>query len=468
MSNRDNTPDLLNELTHSFHITPDKIKTDTDSLKYYGKDWTTYFDIKASAILFPTSTEDVKNIVLWAVKNKIALVPSGGRTGLSGAACALNGEVVVSFEKMHQILEFNETDSTVRVEAGLVIEDLQDFAKSKGLLYPVDFAARGSAMIGGTIATNAGGIKVVRYGLTRDWVMGLKVVTGSGEILNLNNGLIKNATGFDLRQLFIGSEGILGFITEATIKLVPPPKAVQVLVLALDQMSSVMKVFSEFKKHCSLIAYEMFSEKALGHVLNNTGLARPFETISDFYVVCEVETGSAQAEETVMRVFERCLENGWLLNGVISQSEQQQKNFWRYREDISESLSKFSPYKNDISVTISKAPLFMQDLDLVLKQAYPDWEVVWFGHIGDGNLHINILRPQGMSKEDFVQECRKVDAKIFELIKKHQGSISAEHGVGLTKKSFLNYTKSEAEIEIMRGIKKVFDPHSIINPGKVI
>jgi len=459
---------ILNELTQQFHLTADKIKTDADSLKYYGKDWTTYFDIKASAIVFPTTTQDVQNIVLWAKKNNVALVPSGGRTGLSGAACALNGEVVVSFEKMNQILEFNDTDSSVRVEAGVVIEDLQDYAKSKALLYPVDFAARGSALIGGSIATNAGGIKVVRYGLTRDWVLGLKVVTGTGEVLNLNNGLIKNATGYDLRQLYIGSEGTLGFITEATIKLVPPPKAVQVLVLALDQMSSVMKVFSKFKKNCSLTAYEMFSEKALTHVLNSTGLSRPFATISDFYVVCEVETGSVQAEENVMQVFERCLESGWLVDGVISQSEQQQKNFWRYREDISESLSKFSPYKNDISVTISKAPSFMQDLDLILKKSYPEWEVAWFGHIGDGNLHINILRPQGMSNEDFVLECRKVDTQIFELIKKHQGSISAEHGVGLTKKSFLHFTRSEVEIEIMRGIKKVFDPQGIINPGKVI
>lgn len=457
----------LDELTQSFHISTDKIKTDSDSLKYYGKDWTTYFDIKASAVLFPTSTEDVQNIVLWALKNNISLIPSGGRTGLSGAACALNGEVIVSFEKMHNILDFNETDSTVRVEAGVVIEDLQNFAKAQGLLYPVDFAARGSALIGGTIATNAGGIKVVRYGLTRDSVMGLKVVTGHGDILNLNNELIKNATGFDLRHLFIGSEGTLGFITEATLKLVPPPKAVQVLVLALDQMGSVMKVFSEFKKNCSLIAYEMFSEKALVHVLNNTGLTRPFPTVSDFYVVCEVETGSVQAEEDVMQTFESCLEKGWLVDGVISQSEQQEKNFWRYREDISESLSKFSPYKNDISVTISKVPDFMNDLDAILKQSYPDWEVVWFGHIGDGNLHINILRPPTMSKEDFVKECRKVDVKIFELIKKYQGSISAEHGVGLTKKSFLNYTRSEEEIQLMRAIKKVFDPQGIINPGKI-
>jgi glycolate oxidase subunit GlcD len=456
------------DLLNSLKIDASKIKTDPESLKYYGKDWTTYFDIKASAVLFPTSTEDVVQIVQWARKNKVSLVPSGGRTGLSGAACALNGEVIVSFEKMNRLLEFNETESSVRIEPGMITEELQNFAKSKGRLYPVDFAARGSSQMGGNIATNAGGIKVVRYGLTRDWVIGLKVVTGAGEVLELNNGLIKNATGLDLRHLFIGSEGILGFITEATIKMAPKPAPVKVLVFALDQLSNVMKVFSEFKNQCTLQAYEMFSELALGHVLKSTDLPRPFETIADFYVVCEVECANETSEEKIMSVFEFCMEQGWITDGVISQSEQQEKIFWRYREDISEALSKYSPYKNDISVSISKVPQFINDLDSVLKKSYPDWDVVWFGHIGDGNLHINILRPDRMTKELFVTECRKVDLLIFETIKTHKGSISAEHGVGLTKKSFLNYTRSEEEIKIMMGIKKVFDPDSIMNPGKVI
>lgn len=452
----------------SLSLKPEQIKTDSDSLKYYGKDWTTYFDINASAIVFPESTEDVVKTVNWARANKIALVPSGGRTGLSGAACALNGEVIVSFERMHRILSFNATEATVEIEPGVVTESLQEYARTKNLYYPVDFAARGSSQMGGNIATNAGGIKVVRYGLTRDWVIGLEVVTGTGEVLRLNNGLVKNATGLDLRHLFIGSEGILGFITRATIKLAPKPPELKVLVFALDQLSSVMKVFAEFKNRCHLQAYEMFSEKALKHVLHSTGLARPFETVSDFYVVCEVECPSPQAEENIMAVFESCLEEGWLLDGVISQSEAQAKTFWRYREDISEALSAHSPYKNDVAVSVAKVPDFMVDLDLVLSQAYPNWEVVWFGHIGDGNLHINILRPQGMTKEQFVTECRKVDEMVFKSVQKQSGSISAEHGVGLTKKSFLTYTRSPEEIQIMRGIKRVFDPDDIMNPGKVI
>jgi glycolate oxidase subunit GlcD len=454
----------LNEL----ELNSDQIKTDAESLKYYGKDWTTYFDIKASAILFPESTEDVVKIVKWARANKFALIPSGGRTGLSGSACAVNGEVVVSFEKMNKILDFNDIESSVTIQPGVITEALQEYAKSKNLFYPVDFAARGSSQMGGNIATNAGGIKVVRYGLTRDWIIGLEVVTGAGEVLTLNNGLVKNATGLDIRHLFIGSEGILGFITKALIRLAPKPPELKVFVFALDHLSNVMNVFSEFKKNCKLQAYEMFSEKALQHVVRATGLPRPLETVTDFYAVCEVECPTPADEEAVMSVFEKCLENGWILDGAMSQSEVQAKNFWRYRDDITESVSNFSPYKNDISVSISKVPEFIKDLDTVFSNEYPTWEVIWFGHIGDGNLHISILRPQAMAKEDFLKECRRVDELVFKAVNKYQGSISAEHGVGLTKKPFLNYTRSEAEIELMRGIKKVFDPDGIMNPGKVI
>nr|WP_295901796.1 FAD-binding oxidoreductase [uncultured Bdellovibrio sp.] len=446
----------------------DQIKTDEESLKYWGKDWTTYFDIKASAIVFPRKTEDVVALVKWARKNKIALVPSGGRTGLSGSAVATQGEVVVSFDQMNKIKDFSPVDQSVVIEPGVVTEALQEFAHSKHLFYPVDFAATGSSQMGGNIATNAGGIKVVRYGLTREWIAGLKVVTGTGDILELNNGLVKNATGYDLRHLFVGSEGTLGFIVEATIKLAPAPPPMKVLVMAVSGLDAVMKIFAEFKTKTSLVAFEMFSDKALKKVLENTGLPAPLETQSPFYVLAEVETRNEQDEEHALGVFEKCLEEGWVLDGVISQSDVQAATFWRYREDISESLAKYSPYKNDIAVTISKVPPFMEDLDKVLAQAYPTWEVVWFGHIGDGNLHINILRPAGMTKEEFVQECRKVDVMVFDTVKKYKGSISAEHGVGLTKKSFLNYTRSNAEIEIMRGIKKVFDPDNIMNPGKVI
>ena len=456
---------LLNELESIF--SKNQIKMDADSVAHYGRDWTTYYDVKASAIVFPKTVDEIQKLVKWARQNKIALIPSGGRTGLSGAAVATQGEVVVSFDLMNQILDFSEIDQTVVVQAGVVTETLQKFAEEKHLYYPVDFAARGSSQIGGNIATNAGGIKVVRYGMTRNWVASLKVVTGTGEVMELNKALIKNATGYDFRNLFIGSEGTLGFIVEATIQLAPPPPPLQVLVLGVADLDSLMKVFSEFKKNTSLTAFEMFSEKALQHVIHGTGLPRPFETQTSFYVVTEVEIRNDQDQENVLKVFESCVENEWVLDGVLSQSPTQYKNFWRLREDISENLAKFSPYKNDISVAISKVPAFMHELDQILTQHYPHFEVVWFGHIGDGNLHINILRPAHYTKEQFVLECRKVDELIFASIQKFSGAISAEHGVGLSKKSFLTYSRTPHEIELMRGVKKVFDPDSIMNPGKI-
>ena len=263
----------------------DQIKTDAESLKYFGKDWTTYYDVNATAIVFPESTDDVVKLVKWARGSKTALVPSGGRTGLSGAAVATRGEVVVSFDRMNKILEFNEFDQTVRLEPGVVTKELQTFAKDRGFFYPVDFAATGSSQMGGNISTNAGGIKVVRYGMTREWVLGLKVVTGTGDVLELNKGLIKNATGFDLRQLFVGGEGTLGFIVEATMRLLPQPPPTQVMLVAVDGLDSIMKVFGELKKNLSLTAFEMFSDEALTIVMEMQNLPQPLGSRAPFYAV---------------------------------------------------------------------------------------------------------------------------------------------------------------------------------------
>jgi len=446
---------------------PDQIKSDAASLLYYGNDWTSNFDVKASAIVFPESIEQVVNLVKWARKTKTAIIPSGGRTGLSGAAVATNGEVVVSFEKMNKILSFNELDQTVTIQPGVITENLQKYAAEKGFFYPVDFAARGSSQMGGNIATNAGGIKVLKYGLTRDWVASLKVVTGTGEILELNHALIKNATGFDLRQLFVGSEGLLGFIVEATMRLTTPPPPSRLLLLGIPNLDAVMNVCKEMKKRVHLLAFEIFSEKGLARVIEHTKLPRPLPTIAPYYLLVEFECQNEDQETNALSAFESCVEQGWVLDGLLDQSETQAKQFWRYREDITEALAQYTPYKNDISVKISDVPKFMTDLDNVFNKAYPKWEVVWFGHIGDGNLHISILRPSGMTKEEFVRECRKVDEMVYTAVRKYQGSISAEHGVGLTKKDFLQFTRSPAEIQIMRQIKQIFDPDSILNPGKV-
>lgn len=449
-------------------LRPDQVRTDDESLKIYGKDWTTYYDIKASAVLFPESTQEVQKTVQWARAHRIGLVPSGGRTGLSGGACALHGEVVVSLERMNRILDYSESEQIVRSQAGVVTEVIQKFAQEKELFYPVDFAARGSSQIGGNVATNAGGIKVVKYGMTREWVSSLQVVTGTGEVLELGRNLIKNATGYDFKHLFIGSEGTLGFITEVSLRLTQKPNSPRVLLLSLNSLEQVMKVFSEFRKSTSLLAFEMFSKKALNHVLKSTALNFPLSSEGEYFVVLEAESPSEGDEAKIIKAFERCLEGSWISDGALAQSEDQAKTFWRFREDISESLARYHPYKNDISVPINEVPSFISALDKILSQSYPQWEVIWFGHIGDGNLHINILRPLGLSKEDFIKECRRVDVMVFSEVARHMGSISAEHGVGLSKRSFIHHTRSHFELEAMRGIKKIFDPDGILNPGKLL
>ncbi len=457
--------DVLNELNF---LSKDNIITSGSELTEYGRDWTRYYTPNPKAILFPTSTEEVQKIILWARKNQVAIVPSGGRTGLSGAAVAKNGEIVLSLSKMNKIIELDPVDMTLECQSGCVTEEIQNYAIDKGFHFPVDFAARGSSQIGGNVATNVGGLNVVRYGLMRDWVAGLEVVTGKGEILHLNNALIKNASGYDLRHLFIGSEGTLGIITKATLKLTTPAKSTSVLILGVTDSRHVSSIFQKFRARVSLTAFEFFTHKAMSYVLkHHSELSLPLETQCPLYILIETETDTDDKMQSALSAFEECLENQLIVDGVISQSEQQAENFWKYRDYISESLAPHTPYKNDISVRISKVTNFIKETDDLLRREYPTFEVVWFGHIGDGNLHVNILKPQELSMDEFVKSCQKVDLLLFSVIQKYQGSVSAEHGVGLSKKPFLHYTRSTEEIDIMKSIKKIFDPDNILNPGKI-
>ncbi|MGB4246802.1 MAG: FAD-binding oxidoreductase [Pseudohongiellaceae bacterium] len=445
----------------------DKVKTDAESLSTYGKDWTKVHEPRPSVIVFPATIEQVQALVKHANAHGIALVPSGGRTGLSGGAVATNGEVVVAFDRMNKILDFDPTDRQVVCQPGVVTEQLQNFAEENGLFYPVDFASSGSSQLGGNVATNAGGIKVIKYGLTRDWVVGMKVVTGSGELLDLNKGLIKNATGYDLRHLFIGSEGTLGFVVELTMKLATLPKDPTVLVLAVDAMESAMHVLQTFQARLPLMAFEFFSEKALAHVIAEKGLQRPCETRGEFYALIEFENLNDEIVDEAMAAFEHCVEQGWALDGTLSQNSSQARDLWRLREDISETISRFTPYKNDISVKVSHVPAFLREVDEIVSRQHPDFEIIWFGHIGDGNVHLNILKPEALDKATFFAQCFKVSHDIFDCVQRYGGSVSAEHGVGLLKKPYLSYSRSEAEIAYMKALKKVFDPNGIMNPGKI-
>lgn len=446
-------------------FSPRQLKRDTDTLAEWGRDWTRSYTVAPSAVVFVESVEDVVKLVRAANEHGFALVPSGGRTGLSGGAVAGAGEVVVSFDRMNRILGFDPADRLVTCQAGVVTQTLQDFARDNGLFYPVDFASSGSSQLGGNIATNAGGIKVIRYGLTRDWVAGLKVVTGAGEVLQCNHGLVKNATGYDLRHLFIGSEGTLGLVVEAEIRLTAAPEPQQVMVLGVPEFRDILEVLRVFQQSLTLSAFEFFSELALSKVLDHRDLPRPLPEPVAFYTLIEFDERVADA---AMSAFEQVVESGWVVDGVLSQSGAQAASLWELREGISESIAGYTPYKNDVSVRISRMPEFIDAVNRLVSESYPDFEVCWYGHIGDGNLHINILRPESLSVDDFYQRCHAISPRLFAEVARREGSISAEHGVGLLKRDFLGYSRSPEEVAIMRALKSVLDPKQIMNPGKLL
>jgi FAD/FMN-containing dehydrogenase len=459
------SPEILQALQAC--VGESRVLTDPDSLALYGRDWTRAHAPAPSAVVLPGSIAEVQAVVELAGARQLALVPSGGRTGLSGGAMACQGEIVVALDRLNRIDDFNPVDRTVRCGAGVVTAQLQAFAEEQGLFYPVDFASSGSSQIGGNISTNAGGIKVIRHGMTRDWVAGLKLVTGSGELLDLNRGLVKNNAGYDLRQLVIGAEGTLGIVVEATMQLARPPQNLTVMVLGVPDMAAVMQVLETWQGAMDLQAFEFFSELALQKVVAHQGLQRPFETPAAFYALLEFEQHTEADLDQAMALFEHCVEQGWVVDGVVSQSVAQAQALWRLREDISETISRWTPYKNDISTTIVRVPDFLAEVEAVVTRAYPDFEIVWFGHIGDGNVHLNVLKPDALPMAEFQQRCGEVSRWVFEIVQRHEGSVSAEHGVGLLKKAYLHYSRSAAEIAIMKQIKQVFDPQGIMNPGKI-
>lgn len=461
-----NTMGLIDQLAGIVGV--DAVKTGSADLNHFGKDWTKVYVPDPAAIVFPSNIEQVQDIVKLAHKREVALVPSGGRTGLSGGAVAEKQELVVSFDRMNKILSFDAVDRQVVCQPGVITEQLQEFATNKDLFYPIDFASSGSSQLGGNVATNAGGIKVIRYGMTRNWILGMKVVTGTGEVLDLNRGLTKNATGYDFRHLFIGSEGTLGFIVELTLALCSKPNDPTVLLLSVERMVETMEVLKAFQNRMELTAFEFFSDKAMQYVIEEKGLQRPFELASEFYVLIEFEKVAEQDIKDAIELFEHCLEQGWISDGIISQSAGQADSLWRLREDISQTISKFTPYKNDISVKASQVPSFLEASEALVSEAYPDFEIIWFGHIGDGNLHLNILKPANLAVEDFYKRCDEVSERVFDLVRKFGGSISAEHGIGMLKKPYLHYSRGAVELDYMKAIKQVFDPQNIMNPGKLV
>lgn len=443
----------------------DYVITDPLAMAPYGIDRTTFWHARPSLVVRPDTVRQVQNIVLLANEKNIPLVPSGGRTGYSGGAVARNGEVVVTMERMNRILHFSQPDQSVTCEAGVITQNLQAFAETRGLFYPVDLASAGSCQIGGNVATNAGGIHVIRYGGTREQVLGLKVVTGAGEILDLNRGLVKNNCGPDLRHLFIGSEGILGFICEVIVKLCPVRPPQTVMVVSAREIADLLSACQEARKRFVLSAFEFMSQEAVEAVEEHTGQKNPFVRPAPCYGLLEFDTPSD--EQKITDFFQYCVDENWVEDAVIAQSIQQSRELWQLRENISESLYPRKPLKNDIAVRLEKLPEFIQLMEARLAGRFPEVQGVWFGHLGDGNIHLNMLKPQQWPDEKFANEAPEIANLILQTVSGLGGSISAEHGIGLLKRKNLSQGLSAMEIALESAIKDTFDPRGILNPGKV-
>ncbi|MDB4994355.1 MAG: oxidoreductase [Myxococcaceae bacterium] len=443
------------------------LSTDPTDLAEFGRDWTRVHTPAPSALALPRSADEVAAVVRLARRHHVPIVPSGGRTGLAGGAVAAKGEIVLSLSRMRKMDAVDVLGATVRVEAGAVTEAVHQHCAPHGLTWPVDFASKGSSHVGGNIATNAGGVKVIRYGLTRQWVLGLEVVLASGEQLVLNGALEKNNTGFDLRQLFIGSEGTLGIITAATLKLTRLPGKLDVFLFAVPDLAGVLRLFREARVGpFTITAYEFFTDLCLARVRRHRNVRPPFAETSPFYVLLEVENASPDAlEPWITSLFEREL----VSDGTLAQHSADARALWELREGISESLSATGlPHKNDISLPIARLEAFCAELEASMTTRYPGWEICLFGHIGDGNLHVNVMKPDDLDKAVFLTKTKEADRHMFELVAAHQGSISAEHGIGLLKKDYLSFSRTPEELALLRAIKRALDPDNLLNPGKIL
>ena len=445
----------------------DILLQDPDSLARYGVDRSSGWQASPCAVARPRSTAEVQTIVAIARRHRLAVVPSGGRTGLCGGAVAHSGELVLSLERMNRLLSMDASERSVTVEAGMITANLQALASAQGWFYPVDFASSGSSQIGGNIATNAGGIRVIRYGMTRSQITGLVVVDGRGEVLELNRGLKKNNTGPDFRHLFIGSEGVLGVITEATVQLLPAPAASRVMLFSLPAFGGILKLLRAFSESIEINAFEFFSHNALDKVLARLGGAAPLAA-APFYALLEFESRQEADESRVLEIFEKALAAGDVYDAVLAGSDSQARALWRLRESISETLSPWKPWKNDISVRVSRMEAFIEKAGALIDEACGGLETVWYGHLGDGNIHLNILKPEELDPSLFEERCAVAGSAVAGLLQEFGGSVSAEHGIGLIKRDYLRYTRSAAEISALRGLKAVFDPDGIMNPGKLL
>ena len=463
--------DTLRQAVGAAHVLID------GDLTAYEQDWRQRACGRALAVVRPGSTDEVAAVVRACAARGASIVPQGGNTGLAvGSVPDDSGtQVVLSLRRMDAVRAIDAANLTITVEAGGILQNLQQAAEQAGFLFPLSMASEGSCTIGGNLAANAGGTQVLRYGNARELCLGLEVVTAQGEVWNGLSGLRKDNTGYDLRDLFIGSEGTLGIITAATMKLYPLPAARLIAWAAVPSMQAAVDLLGLAHQHlgAGLTGFEVMNQFALSLVDKHYPQQRvPLFRTSPWCVL--LENSDHESEDHARTLFERlleaALEAGCVNDAVVAESLSQAQALWHIRESIplaqaEEGLN----IKHDISVPVSRIPAFVAETDALLAREVPGVRLVDFGHLGDGNLHYNVQAPEGGDAKAFLREQEeRINTLVFDAVARHAGSISAEHGIGSLKAAKLPHYKSPVALRMMRAIKQALDPKGIMNPGRVL
>ena len=464
-------PDFLSRLASI--VGPQYVLTAKEDVAPYYTDWRRVFAGTGIAVVRPGTTKEVADAVALCASEGIAIVPQAGNTGLVGGSIPTGKgrEIVLSVSRMNRIRSLDALNDAMTVEAGCILQNLQQAADDAGRLFPLSLAAEGSCQIGGNLSTNAGGVGVLRYGNARDLVLGLEVVLPDGRIWDGLKALRKDNTGYDLKHLFLGAEGTLGIITAAVLKLFPKPTASATAWIAVDNPQKAVELLAALRNLMGdrLTAFELISRVCLDAVIQcKPTIHDPLRERHPWYVLAELSDGGRQ-EDLAARAeaaFIECTERGILADVALAQSEGQAKALWQIRETIPE--AQFTNVKHDVSVPVSSIPRMIDEGLADLAKAFPGCVGLIFGHIGDGNLHYNIAMPDEAGTLALMDRKKEVNEIVYAVVGKLGGSISAEHGVGQQKREAIRSRKSPVEMELMQKVKDALDPQGIMNPGKVL
>ncbi|AIJ85972.1 FAD-binding oxidoreductase [Brucella melitensis] len=427
-------------------------------------------------VLRPGSTEEVAAIMKLATETRTPVVPQGGNTGLVGGQQPdeSGAAIILSLGRMNRIRNLDTVGNLVTLEAGVILKNLQDAAEKAGRLFPLSLGAEGSCQIGGNLGSNAGGTAVLAYGNMRELCLGLEVVLPTGEILNDLRYVKKDNTGYDLKDIFVGSEGTLGVITAAVLKIFPQPKGKGVAYAGLRSPEDVLRLFQLATEHAgpSLTGFELMPRVGVEFTVRHVdGVRDPLESPHDWYVLIDISSSRSEedARTTLETILTEAFENDLIQDAAIAESVAQAQSFWKMREEISWAQKpEGGSIKHDISVPVASIPAFIHEANAATLDMIPGARVVCFGHIGDGNLHYNVSQPVGADKEAFLARWHDLNHRIHTIVASYGGSISAEHGIGQLKREELVFFKQDIALDLMRRIKAAFDPAGIMNPGKVL